>query len=911
MLLAPNGKESNLTPEQYKLVRTPAFKKWFGDWEKLANSKIKDGGIDESTLEVLGRDVSKVIDENGEPLVVYHGTTETKISIFNSVSYFTENYSYAKVYGLGLQYSTEMDDDEYDAIINSGKENVYRVFLNLRNPLIADRNLFSDNTEFSDKIKDAKNNEYDGMINTIPVTYIPFHKQNENQYLAFYPEQIKLADGSNTTFDANNPDIRFADGGEITSKQDDYVVYLKYIENGKEIGHLNYYINLEDVMSNYIDKKPYNFKNEVYIEIVEVDKENRGKGIAKKLLNRAISDAKDLNVDVITLRRDSGMGCNIDDPYDTYLKNIYSSLGFIDTWNEKDENESGGEKSACAMHLDLKNIRSQFKDGGDLKVNDMKSEITVSHIDKKYSNLSHKFINKQLMMGIEIEMEHTDNPEVAKKIALDHLNESPYYYQELEKMESRLQKKNVDSHFEDIKRMYDDGGTIDEIFSFKTPSGEKSKLTYIQQVLVRTSAFKNYFGDWEIAGKRYIKDGKENFEKHYKDVSKVIDWTTLEPRVVYHGTRAEQEFFNFDVTREKGVGRPYAYFAHNIEYAENFTRVSQRQDLNAKPFLYNCFLNVRNPFMAIGQEFVDKSRDSEGWLRAIVGNIVWDKYRTINRDDFTKALESTVQSQIGNYIEDVYSARKDKFWKLMARDIDKDFKFFLLAYDYDGIFYSEEFSAEYDVDNPSQFTYAITIFDARQVKLADGRNTKFDPLNSDIRYADGGATEPIINNTQNENDMNKLEQLNSIMKSGGAIYKNGGSVKGNGKYTHDAKDGGYFEGNSHANGGIKAINKDTGQIIEVEGNEVIINKRSVADTTKREFEGEMLTNREILSRINQSGGGVKFEDGGEMEHSTCGCSGKKYKYGGETLEDYVILHRISKSTSPKEDSQHLIKQVYG
>ena len=31
--LAPNGKPSNLTPEQYKLVRTPAFKKWFGDWE--------------------------------------------------------------------------------------------------------------------------------------------------------------------------------------------------------------------------------------------------------------------------------------------------------------------------------------------------------------------------------------------------------------------------------------------------------------------------------------------------------------------------------------------------------------------------------------------------------------------------------------------------------------------------------------------------------------------------------------------------------------------------------------------------------------------------------------------------------------------------------------------------------------
>ena len=43
-LLAPNGKQSKLTPEEYKLVRTPAFKKWFGDWENdPANaSKVND-----------------------------------------------------------------------------------------------------------------------------------------------------------------------------------------------------------------------------------------------------------------------------------------------------------------------------------------------------------------------------------------------------------------------------------------------------------------------------------------------------------------------------------------------------------------------------------------------------------------------------------------------------------------------------------------------------------------------------------------------------------------------------------------------------------------------------------------------------------------------------------------------------
>lgn len=53
---APNGADTNLTPKQWAQVRTNAFKDWFGDWE---NSPEK---------------ASKVVDENGEPMVVFHGT---------------------------------------------------------------------------------------------------------------------------------------------------------------------------------------------------------------------------------------------------------------------------------------------------------------------------------------------------------------------------------------------------------------------------------------------------------------------------------------------------------------------------------------------------------------------------------------------------------------------------------------------------------------------------------------------------------------------------------------------------------------------------------------------------------------------------------------------------------------------
>jgi hypothetical protein len=41
-----------------------------------------------------------------------------------------------------------------------------------------------------------------------------------------------------------------------------------------------------------------------------------------------------------------------------------------------------------------------------------------------------KVVNRlmQLVMGIDVEMEHTTNPDIAEKIALDHLKENPKYY---------------------------------------------------------------------------------------------------------------------------------------------------------------------------------------------------------------------------------------------------------------------------------------------------------------------------------------------------------------------------------------------------------------------------------------------------------------------------------------------------
>jgi predicted DNA-binding protein YlxM (UPF0122 family) len=96
-------------------------------------------------------------------------------------------------------------------------------------------------------------------------------------------------------------------------------------------------------------------------------------------------------------------------------------------------------------------------------------------------------------------------------------------------------------------------------------------------------------------------------------------------------------------------------------------------------------------------------------------------------------------------------------------------------------------------------------------------------------------------------------------------YKEGGQPCGCGDVYSKSKDksqelakGGLAYGNSHDNGGIPAVVKSTGQHIEFEGAEGVVNKRSMQMDKKVEFEGKKMTPCEVISKINQMGGGVKF-----------------------------------------------------
>ncbi len=55
--------------------------------------------------------------------------------------------------------------------------------------------------------------------------------------------------------------------------------------------------------------------------------------------------------------------------------------------------------------------------------------------------VSKEEIDKQMEMGVKVEMEHTNDKDIAMEIAHDHLFEFPDYYTALEEMEERLKKK--------------------------------------------------------------------------------------------------------------------------------------------------------------------------------------------------------------------------------------------------------------------------------------------------------------------------------------------------------------------------------------------------------------------------------------------------------------------------------------
>jgi len=190
-----------------KITESENFRKWFGN--------------------------SKVVDSQGNPLVVYHGTTKdfTIFSLNHATKqtgidwgklgfFFTSNKSLAEDftrYNWGIGSKSKFKKNS----------KLLSCYLSIKNPKIVNARQWTLTSDNPDVIrKELISQGYDGYI-IEPLTdedkksWINLFgtrgiKELENiQYVAFYPNQIKLSDGTNITFDGGNPDIRFKDGGKM------------------------------------------------------------------------------------------------------------------------------------------------------------------------------------------------------------------------------------------------------------------------------------------------------------------------------------------------------------------------------------------------------------------------------------------------------------------------------------------------------------------------------------------------------------------------------------------------------------------------------------------------------------------------------------------------------------------------
>jgi hypothetical protein len=789
-LLAPNGKPSNLTLEQYKLVRTKAFKAWFGDWENdPANA-------------------SKVVDENGEPLVVYHRSKKT-FHLFD-----TEKQSNGWL-GKGFYFSeSENEFKEY------GKK-LFKVFLNLRKPFKVKGEAPSDflyeikktiNTDEYNTTQSLKDNFYDGVIYK--------HWDYEGKmYVAFNPEQIKLADGSNTTFDPTSPDIRFAEGGNISktpAPKKEQIIGSKTNEVGSA-SDSNSAKNID-----FSERTMQAIENKV----AEHNKAHKDKkvtiGAAKAVVRRGmgaystshrptISGGQPnsrvawglarLNAflyKIVNGKSESGKYTQDDDliaelgysvqkykiggifqgtPHDfdkysteyigtgeglqafgwglyfTSIKDIAKTYAKNDLLIAKEIRSKSDKPYHLWMYLNipynvvdkleylkislkelekLKNDNKKHTWDGDIEAISSLIDIVQKYQGKIYSVTLFKGQNESDYDLIQWEkplntdnlikifeeagkiggIDFKDGWELDEKYGLTNRNGNKVTGEEM----YRWLSKQLDGDKEaslfllsagidgirykagTLSGMGDKEGYNYVIFDaadvtienkekyvkggsvLLAPNGQPSNLTLEQWHLVRTASFKQWFGDWQNSP---------------ETASKVVD-ENGEPLVVYHGSN--KKFTVFNLNDNEGTWRKKMIFVNeDYEISEKFAKLHFKE-ISEKVEMYKLFVNCKNPYD-------------------------FDTDRTVLKNNIIKIYPNILDNKENNF---AFLETKN-IYSLISKN------------GFDGMFVTEKMLLGKKVKALKN----LGVFNATQVKLADGTNTTFNGSNPDIRYARGGAIKKI------------------------------------------------------------------------------------------------------------------------------------------------------------------------
>ncbi|MBY0110734.1 hypothetical protein K2Y00_01890 [Patescibacteria group bacterium] len=115
------------------------------------------------------------------------------------------------------------------------------------------------------------------------------------------------------------------------------------------------------------------------------------------------------------------------------------------------------------------------------------------------------------------------------------------------------------------------------------PNGEISELRDNELLcrIIRTSTFKNWFGDWESDS---------------KNASTVVYESTGEPKVFFHGTPVDIP--NAEGLMPDSLSDDLVYFSDLWSYAEYWGRIKTAPGKAAERSVYPCFLNIRTPRIA-------------------------------------------------------------------------------------------------------------------------------------------------------------------------------------------------------------------------------------------------------------------------------------------------------------------------
>lgn len=200
---------------------TPAFKKWFGD--------------------------SKVVDDAGKPLPMYHGTSASeKGDAFRFFDTYASNYG---LMGMGGYFTADPAvASSYTKKGRGDAPSVYQVYLSIKNPIdmeakadvAAWKKRFDDVEAFHEggatneswfraaeaSLADQDLPSYEGAeimqdglramgfdgITHMGGSRVQKDGPRHRVYVAFDPEQVKSATGNNGDFDGGNPNIAFARG---------------------------------------------------------------------------------------------------------------------------------------------------------------------------------------------------------------------------------------------------------------------------------------------------------------------------------------------------------------------------------------------------------------------------------------------------------------------------------------------------------------------------------------------------------------------------------------------------------------------------------------------------------------------------------------------------------------------------